>query len=170
VGKDFRTGLILGLVLAVIAIIWVATRPNLSPQGQTPRASRAGPLDSGPQVADRASKPTDGSDAQSVPVRPPLDDARPSGDAGPPGLQSTLVNPPSDGSPPGGVPDLTIYERAEKIKTTRFHIVRPGETLSAIARQYYGSPDAWRKLLAANRKVIKDADRLAPGTKLIIPE
>jgi nucleoid-associated protein YgaU len=54
-------------------------------------------------------------------------------------------------------------------QATRFHIVRPGETLSAIAQQYYGSSNTWRKILDAN-KTLKDANKIAPGTKLIIPE
>jgi len=68
------------------------------------------------------------------------------------------------------VGDLTIYETSEPIKTTRFHIVRRNETLSAIAQQYYGSASNWRKILTANQKVIKDANRISPGTKLIIPD
>jgi nucleoid-associated protein YgaU len=58
----------------------------------------------------------------------------------------------------------------EPIKTTRFHIVRRNETLSAISQQYYGSPDKWRKIVTANQKVIKDPNKIAPGTKLIIPD
>lgn len=68
------------------------------------------------------------------------------------------------------LPDYTIYERAEPIKTTRFHIVQKGENLSLIARQYYGSATTWHKILAANPKTIKDPNKIAPGTKLIIPD
>jgi len=67
-------------------------------------------------------------------------------------------------------PDLTVYERPEKIKTTRFHIVRKDETLSAISQQYYGSPTKWRQILKANEQAIKDANRIQPGTKLTIPD
>jgi len=85
-----------------------------------------------------------------------------------------IPSPDAGGARPqttaSGLPDQTIYEQSEKIKTTRFHIVRRGETLSAIARQHYGAPENWRKILAANQKVIKDPDKIAPGTKLIIPE
>ena len=74
-------------------------------------------------------------------------------------------------------PDSTIYsgehptvEQAEKIKTQRFHIVRKGETLSEISRKYYDSANKWQKILEANRQIIKDVNKLRPGTKLIIPE
>ncbi len=66
--------------------------------------------------------------------------------------------------------DSTIYEQAEKIKTQKFHIVRKGETLSEISRKYYDSANKWQKILDANRQIIKDVNKLRPGTKLIIPE
>ncbi len=71
---------------------------------------------------------------------------------------------------PPAMPDLTAHEMSEPIKTTRFHIVRKGETLSAIAQQYYGSSDRWRKIVTANQKAIKDPNRISPGTKLTIPD
>ena len=68
------------------------------------------------------------------------------------------------------LPDLTVYEQVEIIKTEKFHIVRKGETLSGISRKYYGSANKWQKILDANRNVIKDANKLRAGTKLIIPK
>ncbi len=67
------------------------------------------------------------------------------------------------------IPDFTVYEQTEKIKTQKFHIVRKGQTLSGIAEQYYGSAKKWQKIHDANRKIIKDVNKLRPGTKLIIP-
>ena len=64
------------------------------------------------------------------------------------------------------VPDLTVRKEVEK----QIHTIREGETLSGISREYYGSENEWQKILAANRNVIKDANKLKPGTKLIIPE
>ena len=51
----------------------------------------------------------------------------------------------------------------------RFHTVNPGESLSRIAKQYYGTPARWNDILEANREVIRNPDNLAPGTKLRIP-
>jgi nucleoid-associated protein YgaU len=79
--------------------------------------------------------------------------------------RSAAPAPQSDGGP-----DLTIYEKPEKIKTTKFHIVRRDETLSAISQQYYGTPNKWPKIVEANKAVVKDPSKLQPGTKLIIPE
>jgi len=69
-----------------------------------------------------------------------------------------------------GSPNLPGRQKTAPAKATRFHVVRQGETLSAIAQQYYGSSNDWRKILTANEKTIKDANKIAPGTKLIIPE
>jgi len=69
-------------------------------------------------------------------------------------------------------PEMSGEQQTSNIKTqdTRFHIIRKGETLSDISYKYYGSANKWRKILAANRQTIKDANRLTPGTKLIIPD
>jgi len=66
--------------------------------------------------------------------------------------------------------NTSVYEQAEKIKTQKFHIVLKGQTLSEISLKYYGSANKWKKILDANRNVISDANKLKPGTKLIIPD
>jgi nucleoid-associated protein YgaU len=62
------------------------------------------------------------------------------------------------------------YEKPVEIKTERIHVVRSGETLSDISRQYYGSADKWQKILGTNRFPISDPGKLRPGMRLIIPE
>lgn len=52
----------------------------------------------------------------------------------------------------------------------RMHTVKPGDTLSAIARKY-GVPGGWRALYEANKDMIgSDPDRLNVGTLLVIPK
>jgi len=67
-------------------------------------------------------------------------------------------------------PDSTIHEQTEKIKTQKFHIIGEGETLSEISYKYYGSANKWQIIFDTNRNVIKDVNKLKPGTKIIIPE
>ena len=83
-----------------------------------------------------------------------------------------VVRPPSSvvRDLPSISPNLPDRPKTEPAKAARSHVVRPGETLSSIAQQYYGSANEWRKILTANEKTIKDANKIAPGTKLIIPE
>jgi hypothetical protein len=55
-------------------------------------------------------------------------------------------------------------------KPPRIHIIQKGDTLSGISTKYYGSPHYWQKILAANSDNLSDPNRLAPGSRLIIPE
>ncbi len=172
-GKDFRVGLMTGVVLAVVALIWVATRPSLSPRARIAPAGAApsgaktvsdGPLPwENPDVAEATAPVIAGPSGPSTPQETPDRQERPE-------IQQFAATKPPEATPPAVSPDLTIHEMNEPIKTTRFHIVRRGETLSSVARQYYGSPDKWRKIVTANQKAIKDPNRIALGTKLVIPE
>ncbi len=56
------------------------------------------------------------------------------------------------------------------IKTIRFHIVQQGETLSSIAKRYYGTTAAIGKILDANKQTLGNPDRIRPGTKITIPD
>lgn len=51
----------------------------------------------------------------------------------------------------------------------RFHDVQHGETLSAIAKNYYGSSGEYIKIFEANKPMLSDPDRIYPGQKLRIP-
>jgi nucleoid-associated protein YgaU len=50
-----------------------------------------------------------------------------------------------------------------------FYIVRAGDTLRAIARQFYADENAWEAIYAANRAVIPNPDSLEVGIRLTIP-
>jgi nucleoid-associated protein YgaU len=52
----------------------------------------------------------------------------------------------------------------------RIHVVQKGDTLSGISSKYYGSPNQWQKIQAANHASLIDPNRLIPGTRLFIPE
>ncbi|TWI13399.1 LysM peptidoglycan-binding domain-containing protein [Aerolutibacter ruishenii] len=49
------------------------------------------------------------------------------------------------------------------------YTVEKGDTLSAIAKQFYGKSGAWRDIFEANRDQIDDPDRIFPGQVLKIP-
>lgn len=51
----------------------------------------------------------------------------------------------------------------------RTHIVRPGDTLSKLAQQYYNNRARWRDIYAANRGVMKSESDLKAGMQLKIP-
>ena len=158
-GRDYRIGLVAGLALAAVTLVWVATRPSFGPRPQPEQGSDQNTL--------AADKP--------MPLLPTVSTSeadtsgrRKTEDRGP-RAEDRRQNPPLFRAPSSGAPDPAVQGNTEPIKTPRFHVVRQGETLSAIAQQYYGSTNSWRKILAANEKTIKDANKIAVGTKLIIP-
>jgi nucleoid-associated protein YgaU len=50
-----------------------------------------------------------------------------------------------------------------------YYIIKKGDTLSAIAKQFYGKANDYPRIFEANREVIKDADLIFPGQKIRIP-
>jgi nucleoid-associated protein YgaU len=51
-----------------------------------------------------------------------------------------------------------------------YYIVQPGDSLSKIAKNYYGNAMKYPEIFEANREVIKDPDLIYPGQKLRIPK
>jgi len=62
-----------------------------------------------------------------------------------------------------------VKVEAPAVTAARYHTVGTGDTLTRIAKQYYGNAGRWNDILEANREVIRNPDNLAPGTKLRIP-
>lgn len=140
--KDLKMGLFLGIAVTIGAVLYLATHPSL---GLNHRRRRSG-ISSGQSTKNviyLANQPT-----------------------------SAAINSPEPKFPPEepNAFDWTRFEKEANRKTERFHIVGRNETLSKVARQYYGSAGKWRKIYNANRTVIKNPDTLRPGTKLIIPD
>lgn len=52
----------------------------------------------------------------------------------------------------------------------RIHVVASGDTLSSMAKKYYGDASKWQKILDANKDVLKSAESLQVAQKLKIPE
>jgi nucleoid-associated protein YgaU len=51
----------------------------------------------------------------------------------------------------------------------RVHNVVAGDTLSKIAKKYYGKANDYMKIFEANKDKLKDPDKIFPGQELIIP-
>lgn len=49
------------------------------------------------------------------------------------------------------------------------HVVKAGDNLSYISRDYYGTKDHWKTIWEANKDVIKDPNVIRPGMVLKIP-
>ena len=55
-------------------------------------------------------------------------------------------------------------------RESRFVIVKPGDTLSAIARDQYGDASKYMVIFEANKPPLTDPDKITPGTLLRVPE
>jgi nucleoid-associated protein YgaU len=49
------------------------------------------------------------------------------------------------------------------------YTVEPGDTLSQIARRYYGNQSKWEKIFHANQRIMRNPDYIYVGQKIIIP-
>ena len=49
------------------------------------------------------------------------------------------------------------------------YTVISGDSLSKIAKHFYGEANKWRRIFEANRDIIKDPDLIQPGQVLKIP-
>jgi nucleoid-associated protein YgaU len=92
--------------------------------------------------------------------------------AGAPASEPVQAPEESGGDEPAKVADAeTDRERNDFASSPDLHVVAAGESLSKIARKHYGSDSkaVLDALQEANRKQIKDKDRLVVGTKLVLP-
>ncbi len=53
--------------------------------------------------------------------------------------------------------------------TQREYVIKSGDSLSKIAKQFYGNAGEWKKIHEANKATIKDPNLIHPGQKIIIP-
>jgi LysM repeat protein len=50
-----------------------------------------------------------------------------------------------------------------------YYVIQKGDTLSAVAKRYYGKANDYPRIFEANREVIKNPDLIFPGQKIRIP-
>lgn len=67
---------------------------------------------------------------------------------------------PSDIKANISVEDESVYHR---------HVVKSGESLSKIAKHYYGDPMKYKQIFSANTNVLKNPDVIHPDQVLVIP-
>ena len=68
-------------------------------------------------------------------------------------------------SPSDIVADITVADSSVFAR----HTVKSGETLGAIAKQYYGSAGKYNTIFKANSDILKNPDVIHPDQELIIP-
>jgi nucleoid-associated protein YgaU len=60
-------------------------------------------------------------------------------------------------------------ETSDAWDATQWHEVKAGDTLSKIARTYYGDASLYMKIFEANQDILKDPNLIKVGQKLRIP-
>ena len=67
------------------------------------------------------------------------------------------------------MPDFSNVEGGSSSTATKIHEVKPGDSLSKIAKQEYGDANKWPQIFEANKDILKDPNKIFPGQKLKIP-
>jgi len=62
---------------------------------------------------------------------------------------------------------MTVAEPADE---SQYHTVARGDTLSAIAKKFYGNANAYMKIFEANKPMLSNPDKIYPGQLLRIPK
>ena len=66
----------------------------------------------------------------------------------------------------GGIPSDLVLDL--KIGGSTY-VVKSGDTLSAISKQFYGDANKYMDIFNANKDKLSDPDKIQPGQELIIP-
>lgn len=90
-----------------------------------------------------------------------------SGDGSPEALQKAVLIAGNT----MGVGEVTVAGAPAGIDDgTQYYVIKSGDTLSAVAKQFYGDANKYQRIFEANREVIKDANLIYPGQKIRIPK
>ncbi len=155
--KDFKVGMMVGMVALLVAVVWLSTRPGIGTEARLEKthAQLIARREPNRSVSPNPAPPEPNHDPRPLP--PPETHAE-SPNRPLPSLSQEL-SPLSN----------TAVETRQKIKTNLLHIVRPGETLSEITQRYFGSSRHLSRLLEANQELLTDPNKIRPGMKIVIP-
>lgn len=88
---------------------------------------------------------------------------------------SDVGGSPTTGNSPGtkgtaDFSDVTASSSSTTAGAGKTYVVKTGDNLSKIAKQFYGDPGKWKKIHAANADKIPNPDLIHPGLQLSIPD
>lgn len=67
------------------------------------------------------------------------------------------------------MPDFSNVQGGSSSTADKVYEVKPGDSLSKIAKREYGDAAQWTRIFEANKDTLKDPDKIFPGQKLKIP-
>jgi nucleoid-associated protein YgaU len=59
--------------------------------------------------------------------------------------------------------------KPEEVSKDQFYEIKSGDTLGAVAKQFYGQASQYMRIFEANRDIIDDPNKIYPGQKIRIP-
>jgi len=156
VRKDLKTGMLIGMLLVTIAMVWFSTRPSLTVQSRVLR-----------QISRQSISHDQNTPYLRFSLDVPAQPTKPPARLLPAPKQLQSIKP----AQLDAVEAIKYTPDHRRIKTQKFHTVRSGETLSDIAKKYYGTTTKWLKIYNANRQILKNnPNQIKPGMKLVIPD
>lgn len=160
--RDVKTGLIVGVVLVAIGVLFWSQSPEsqrpaqfdepdfiggeaLDPVAPTPMATLGDAFaDIQTPTVFRLSEPS----------------ARP---------ESEPSDAPRAERAPAPEPEPEPVAASRPEPGRRVHLVERGDSLWSLAAKYYGNGGKWKVIAEANRDALPNTDRLRPGMRLVIP-
>lgn len=67
------------------------------------------------------------------------------------------------------MPDFSDVQSGTESTADMVYEVKSGDSLSKIAKEYYGDANAYMKIFEANKDILKNPNLIHPGQKLKIP-
>ena len=64
---------------------------------------------------------------------------------------------------------MAVTVKQPDVSKIEYYEIAKGDSLSGIAKKFYGDAKLYTRLFEANREVIKDPDKIYPGQKIRIP-
>jgi len=83
--------------------------------------------------------------------------------------QIKAVNPAYDDIIADITVDSTLPQPSPASAPKRTYRVQPGDSLSKIAKEFYGNPNDYMRIFEANRDTLNDPNKIQAGQELVIP-
>lgn len=65
--------------------------------------------------------------------------------------------------------DSSLLQPAGASQTSQTYTVKPGDSLSKIAKEFYGNANDYMRIFEANKDKLDDPDKVHAGDELVIP-
>jgi len=83
--------------------------------------------------------------------------------------QIKTVNPAYDDITADITVDSTLPQPSPASGPKQTYKVQPGDSLSKIAKEFYGNADEYMRIFEANKDTLKDPNKIQTGQELVIP-